>query len=265
VLGYGSLGGEELGFASDLDLVFVYDGRRAQAMSDGARPLEGARWYQRLAQRVMNWLTLLTRGGRLYEVDARLRPDGSKGLLVSSLDSFAAYQKSRAWTWEHQALLRARPVAGDVALNVELAEVRRKTLAVPRERTAVLAEVGSMRSRWRAERDRSDARQLDLKQGHGGLLDIEFALQGLVLAHAAQWPGLLGVTVNAALIEACRATGLIDANQAAVLTVAHADLLRRALACTLDLRSRIVTRDAALAQLCAGVRGVTDALGFAFD
>jgi glutamate-ammonia-ligase adenylyltransferase len=264
VLGYGSLGGEELGFASDLDLVFVYDSRRAQAMSDGVRPIEGSRWYQRLAQRVMNWLTILTRGGRLYEVDTRLRPDGSKGLLVSSLDAFVAYQQSRAWTWEHQALLRARPVAGDAALNVELAEVRRHILAVPRERAAVLAEVGSMRQRWRAERDRSDERQFDLKQGHGGLLDIEFALQGLVLAHAGQQPKLLDVTANAGLIEACRVAGLLDSNQAAIFAVAHADLLQRALACTLDLRSRIAPRDAELTQLCGSVREVTDALGFAF-
>ena len=264
VLGYGSLGGEELGFASDLDLVFVYDSRRAQVLSDGARPLEGARWYQRLAQRVMNWLTVLTRGGRLYEVDTRLRPDGSKGLLVSSMDAFEAYQRGRAWTWEHQALLRARPVAGDAALNAALVAVRRAILAVPRERAAMLAEVGSMRRRWRAERDRSDARRFDLKQGHGGLLDIEFALQGLVLAAAGDHPELLGVTANVALIEACRVHGLLDADQAAILTVAHADLLRRALACTLDLRSRIAPRDAELEQLSLGVREVTAALGFAF-
>jgi glutamate-ammonia-ligase adenylyltransferase len=264
VLGYGSLGGEELGFASDLDLVFVYDGRRAQAMSDGARPLEGARWYQRLAQRVMNWLTVLTRAGRMYEVDTRLRPDGSKGLLVSSLDAFSAYQKSRAWTWEHQALLRARPVAGDAVLNGELAELRREILAVPRDPAAVLAEVGSMRTRWRAERDRSDTQHLDLKQGHGGLLDIEFALQGLVLAHAAQQPGLLAVTANAGLIEACLAGKLLDTAQAALLTAAHADLLQRALACTLDLRSRIAPRDRQLETVCRGVREVTAALGFAF-
>jgi [glutamine synthetase] adenylyltransferase / [glutamine synthetase]-adenylyl-L-tyrosine phosphorylase len=265
VLGYGSLGGEELGFASDLDLVFVFDGRRAQALSDGPRPIEGSRWYQRLAQRVMNWLTILTRGGRLYEVDTRLRPDGSKGLLVSSLDAFVAYQKSRAWTWEHQALLRARPVAGDAALNRELAHVRREILAVPRDLSAVLTDVSNMRQRWRAERDRSDARQLDLKQGHGGLLDIEFALQGLVLAHATQRPDLLGVTANAGLIEACRTAGWLDADQAAILTVAHADLLQRALACTLDLRPRVAPRDAELEQLCAGVREVTDTLGFVFD
>ena len=264
ILGYGSLGGEELGFASDLDLVFVFDGQRAQAMSDGARPLDGSRWYQRLTQRVMNWLTVLTRAGRLYEVDTSLRPDGSKGLLVGSLEAFVAYQESRAWTWEHQALLRARPVAGDAALNMELADVRRRTLTVPRERHAVLAEVSSMRQRWRAERDRSDAAQIDLKQGRGALLDIEFALQGLVLAHAARWPALLAVTVNAGLIEACRDAGLLDTAQANCFTLAHAELLRRALLCTLDLRSRIVSRDAGLEALCNDVAVVTHALGFDF-
>ena len=265
VLGYGSMGGKELGFASDLDLVFVYDSYRARVMSDGDRPLEGVRWYQRLAQRVLNWLTVLTRAGRLYEVDARLRPDGSKGLLVSSLDTFTAYQKSRAWTWEHQALLRARPVAGDAALNTDLAEVRCDILSAPRDRATVLTEVSSMRQRWRAERDRSDKRQLDLKQGYGGLLDIEFLLQGLVLANASQHPELLDVTANAGMIEACRAAGLLDANQAAILIVAHADLLQRSLTCTMDLRPRLAPRDADLQQVCAGVREVADMLGFRFD
>jgi glutamate-ammonia-ligase adenylyltransferase len=262
ILGYGSLGGEELGFASDLDLVFVFDGQRAQAMSDGARPLEGSRWYQRLTQRVMNWLTVLTRAGRLYEVDTRLRPDGSKGLLVGSLEAFVAYQESRAWTWEHQALLRARPVAGDAALNAELVDVRRRTLAVPRDRAAVLAEVSSMRQRWRAERDRSSDTLIDLKQGRGALLDIEFALQGLVLAHASQAPRLLSTTANAGLIELCRDAGLLDTTQANCFTRAHAELLRRALLCTLDLRSRLAVRDAELEALCGEVNGVTRALGF---
>src|SRR5579859_1606170 len=264
VLGYGSLGGEELGFASDLDLVFVYDSKRAHAMSDGARALEGSRWYQRLAQRVMNWLTVLTRAGRLYEVDTRLRPDGSKGLLVSSLDAFEAYQKSRAWTWEHQALLRARPIAGDAALNADLAAVRRDVLAVPREHAPVLHEVSSMRQRWRAERDRSDAQWFDIKQGHGGLLDIEFALQGLVLAHASERPALLNITANAGLIEACRNAGLLDGRQAGLFAEAHVELLHRALACTLDLRSRIAPRDDELERLSGNVRDVTAELGFLF-
>ncbi|MGN2242986.1 bifunctional [glutamate--ammonia ligase]-adenylyl-L-tyrosine phosphorylase/[glutamate--ammonia-ligase] adenylyltransferase [Frateuria sp. GZRR33] len=264
VLGYGSLGGEELGFASDLDLVFVFDGARAQLTSDGARPIDGARWYQRLAQRVMNWLSLLTRAGRLYEVDTRLRPDGSKGLLVSSLEAFDAYQRSRAWTWEHQALLRARAVAGDAGLGQALGEVRREVLAAPRERGAVLAEVSQMRQRWRAERDRSDEARLDLKQGRGALLDIEFALQGLVLAHAAAHPQLLGHTANASLIDACRRVGLLDEGQAEVLARVHADLLQRALTCTLDLRPRIAPREPVLEAMCTEVGVVTAALGFDF-
>ena len=264
VLGYGSLGGEELGFASDLDLVFVYDGARAGAQSDGARPLDGVRWYQRLAQRVMHWLAVQTRGGRLYEVDTRLRPDGSKGLLVASLDAFIAYQQGRAWTWEHQALLRARPVAGDAALGDRLRDVRRAVLMQPRDAAPVRIEVAAMRRRWRAERDRSDAARLDLKQGPGALLDIEFLLQGLVLAHAAAQPELLRHTANAALIDACRDAGLLDARQATLLAGAHAELLARSLACTLDMRSRVAARDAVLDAHCAAVLELAGRLGFDF-
>jgi glutamate-ammonia-ligase adenylyltransferase len=121
-----------------------------------------------------------------------------------------------------------------------------------------------MRERWRSERDRSDVQQMDLKQGRGGLLDIAFALQGLVLASAAEHPHLLEVTANAALIEACRTVGLLTTSQAATLTAAHTEMLRRALACTLDLRSRIAPRDGELRQLSENVCAVTDALGFAF-
>jgi glutamate-ammonia-ligase adenylyltransferase len=186
-------------------------------------------------------------------------------LLVGSLDAFVAYQQSRAWTWEHQALLRARPVAGDAALGAALAAVRRDILGVPREPSQVLDEVSQMRRRWRAERDRSDERHLDLKQGRGALLDIEFALQGLVLAHAARHPALLGVTSNAALLAACRDAGLLAAVQAATLAGAHATLLQRSLACTLDARSRVAPRDAVLETLCNEVVALTQALGFAFD
>ena len=116
MIGYGSLGGAELGFASDLDLVFVYDdaiGAAAKAMARA--PLEGVRYFARLAQRVVHWLTTQTHAGRLYDVDVRLRPDGGKGLLVVSLDAFAEYQRERAWIWEQQALVRARGIAGDAA------------------------------------------------------------------------------------------------------------------------------------------------------
>ncbi|WP_082306480.1 bifunctional [glutamate--ammonia ligase]-adenylyl-L-tyrosine phosphorylase/[glutamate--ammonia-ligase] adenylyltransferase [Mizugakiibacter sediminis] len=264
VLGYGSLGGAELGFASDLDLVFVYDGARAAATSDGRRPLDGVHWYQRLAQRVVHWLTALTRGGRLYEVDTRLRPDGSKGLLVTSLDAFAAYQRERAWTWEHQALVRARGIAGDAALHIAFEAARAEILARPRDAAAVRDEVVAMRARWRAERDRSDALQLDLKQGEGALLDIEFLLQGLLLRHAAAAPALLRHTATPALIAACAEAGALDAAQAAALREAHAELLARALTCTLDARPRVAPRSEALEALCARVTAIARACGFDF-
>jgi glutamate-ammonia-ligase adenylyltransferase len=265
VLGYGSLGGEELGFASDLDLVFVYDAARARETSDGKRPLDGARWFQRLAQRVMHWVSAPTRAGRLYEVDTRLRPDGSKGMLVGSVDAFTAYQQGRAWTWEHQALLRARHVAGDAAVGVALGVVRREVLCIARDPATVFAEVGSMRDRWRHERDRSDAAHLDLKQGQGALLDIEFALQGLVLIHAARYPGLLETTSNTVLIDACRDVGLLTVEQADILHLAHGDMLQLALTCTLDLRPRVVRRNPALDAICAAVNEVTRALGFSMS
>ncbi|SFW73898.1 bifunctional [glutamate--ammonia ligase]-adenylyl-L-tyrosine phosphorylase/[glutamate--ammonia-ligase] adenylyltransferase [Luteibacter sp. UNCMF366Tsu5.1] len=264
VLGYGSLGGEELGFASDLDLVFVYDGKRANAMSDGPRPVDGTRWYQRLAQRVMHWLGVQTHAGKLYDVDTRLRPDGSKGLLVASVDAFEAYQRDRAWTWEHQALLRARPVAGDARLGGLLAGIRRDILGTPRDPGRVRAEVSAMRARWRAERDRSDAARLDLKQGPGALIDIEFILQGMVLAHASAHPAILDTPASSSLIDVLREVGLFTEAQADTLHVAHADLLQMGLACTLDLRSRIATRTEALDALCAGVQQVAVDLGFNF-
>ncbi len=265
VLGYGSLGGQELGFASDLDLVFVYDSARAAAHSDGRRPLDGVSWYQRLAQRVMHWLSMLTRGGRLYEVDTRLRPDGSKGLLVTSLDAFAAYQKERAWIWEHQALLRARRVAGDARLGEALAAIRREVLGAPREKHGVGEEVTAMRRRWREQRDRSDADHVDLKQGAGTLLDIEFLLQGQVLAHAAEHPELLKATSTAALIAACRDAGVLGAAQADALAAAHAVFLEKALACTLDARPRVVPRDADLAKHTSAVLSVARALDYGFE
>ena len=264
VIGYGSLGGAELGFGSDLDLVFVYDGALAQHESDGARPLEGTRYFARIAQRAVHWLTAQSHAGRLYEVDVRLRPDGSKGLLVTSLEAFADYQRERAWIWEQQALVRARPLAGDAGVMRRFAALRAQVLAAPRSAAAVREQVATMRARWRAERDRSNVTQFDLKQGGGALLDIEFILQMLVLLHAAAQPGLLASSNTARLIDAAAVHGVLDAAQAQALRAAHAALLERALACTLDARPRLTPRDAALAAHAAAVLGVARALGLDF-
>ena len=248
VLGYGSLGAGELGFASDLDLVFVYDQAHAAETSDGERPLEGVRWYQRLAQRVVHWLTSMQRGGRLYEVDTRLRPDGSKGLLVTSLQGFADYQRQRAWTWEHQALVRARALAGDEALGAAFTQLRAEILARPRDPGPLAEEVRSMRQRWRQERDRSTAEQVDLKQGAGALLDLECLLQWMVLLHAAVHPSLLHSGNSATLIDIAADCGLLDADFQRALIDAHTELIALSLRCTLDARPRVVPRSSDLQQ-----------------
>ncbi|HZX91487.1 MAG TPA: bifunctional [glutamate--ammonia ligase]-adenylyl-L-tyrosine phosphorylase/[glutamate--ammonia-ligase] adenylyltransferase [Rudaea sp.] len=264
VIGYGSLGGAELGFASDLDLVFVYDDAIANGESNGERPLEGPRYVARLAQRVVHWLTVQSHAGRLYEVDVRLRPDGGKGMLVVSLDAFAEYQRERAWIWEQQALVRARVIAGDAATGSRFAELRAAALAQPRDAAAVREQVTTMRARWRAERDRSTTTLLDLKQGAGTLLDIEFLLQALVLMHAHEHSGLLASGNTAALIAAAAAAGVLDSGQAQALAAAHSDLLGRALACTLDARPRLVPRDADLARHSASVLAAAAAAGLTF-
>jgi len=264
VIGYGSLGGAELGFASDLDLVFVYDDAIAVGESDGERPLDGPRYVARLAQRVVHWLTVQSHAGRLYDVDIRLRPDGGKGLLVVSLDAFAEYQRERAWIWEQQALVRARGIAGEAATIANFTRRRAAVLAQPRDAAAVREQVTSMRARWRAERDRSTATMLDLKQGAGALLDIEFLLQALVLMQAQAHPGLLADANTAALIAAAGAARILSESQTAALAAAHADLLGRALACTLDARPRLVPRDALLAEHSAAVLSAAAAVGLAF-
>jgi len=240
VLGYGSLGGEELGFGSDLDLVFLFDAD-AETQSDGARALDASRWCARLAQKIVALLDTPTAGGRLYEVDVRLRPDGAKGLLVSSLASFSEYQRERAWTWEHQALVRARFVAGDATLGAAFEAVRAETLAKPRDTEKLSEEVSSMRTRMRAELDRSDAARFDLKQGEGGLVDLEFLLQFLVLRDSGMHPELLAPRDTPGLLRVLGDVGSLSNVDA--LHEAHAALLDAGLRCTLDRRKRLLPRD----------------------
>jgi [glutamine synthetase] adenylyltransferase / [glutamine synthetase]-adenylyl-L-tyrosine phosphorylase len=261
VIAYGSFGGSELGFGSDLDLVFLYDAVLAQSESDGARPLDGARFCTRLAQRIVHLLDVQTRAGKLYEVDVRLRPDGGKGLLVLGIDAYEAYLRERAWTWELQALVRARAVAGDAMLAVRFTRIRAALLCTPRDALRLRADIAAMRERWRAERDRSDAARFDLKQGIGGLVDIEFMLQALVLLHATSTPGLLENGSTPELIAAAEAAGILAPDHAHMLANAHATLLGRAIDCTLDGRPRLAPRDAVIAECASNVRAVAKALG----
>lgn len=216
VLAYGGLGACELGLASDLDLVFVYD-------AGGAGP-EAGQYYARLAQRIVRWLSSTPRQRPLYGIDTRLRPDGSKGFLVTSLDAFADYQRTRAWNWEHLALVRARWVAGDPRLQSALQAVRTAVLVQPRDAREVVRQSGEMRARWRRQVDCSDGTQFDVKQGMGGLVDLEFALQTMVLLHAASHPQLAHDTRTPALIARLAETGHIPTAWSEDLLKAHQGL-----------------------------------------
>jgi glutamate-ammonia-ligase adenylyltransferase len=177
VIAYGKLGGKELGYASDLDIIFVYD-------DDDERAQEN---YLRLAQRLNNVLTLRTSSGTLFETDLQLRPSGQKGLLVSSLEAFRTYQEESAWVWEHQALTRARFCAGDVQLGEAFEAIRARILTRPREAASLAKEVLAMREKLHAAHPNKSG-LFDVKHDRGGMIDVEFIIQFLVLAYAAKHP-----------------------------------------------------------------------------
>lgn len=265
IIGYGSLGGLELGFGSDLDLVFLHDHPAAQDSSDGKRPLDPGRWYARLAQKVMALLGAVTAAGRLYDIDVRLRPDGGKGTLVSSLASYTEYQRERAWTWEHQALVRARGIAGDASLLADFERVRGNTLARPRQAEVLYADVLKMRARMRTELDRSDAARLDLKQGAGGVVDLEFLLQTGVLDSAGTHPQVLQPRDTPSLIDVLADIAWLPGGTRAGLHEAHAALLDVGLACTLDRRPRLAAPTPALEEARAVISAACNAAGLPFQ
>jgi glutamate-ammonia-ligase adenylyltransferase len=199
VIAYGKLGGKELGYASDLDVIFLYDD------DDQDAPM----LYARLAQRFITWMTSHTAAGILFDVDIALRPDGASGLLVSSIGSFEKYQAESAWVWEHQALTRARFCAGDTAIGARFEALRQSVLTQTRDHAALRQEVLSMRKRMQ-EAHPNRSQLFDLKHDAGGMIDIEFAVQFLVLRHAAQYPQLTGDIGNIALLKLCGDLGLID-------------------------------------------------------
>jgi glutamate-ammonia-ligase adenylyltransferase len=203
VAGYGKLGGKELGYASDLDLVFLYDIDEREPDAD-AMPER----YARLAQRLVTWLTSTTGAGQLYDTDLRLRPDGAAGLLVSSLRAFRRYQHEKAWTWEHQALTRARFVAGDAAIGAAFENERDAILRIARDPEKLAADVLEMRRRM-SEGHPNPTPNFDLKHDGGGMVDIEFAVQYLVLAHAHAHPALTRNAGNIALLTMAGDLGLV--------------------------------------------------------
>ncbi|MCF7994626.1 MAG: bifunctional [glutamate--ammonia ligase]-adenylyl-L-tyrosine phosphorylase/[glutamate--ammonia-ligase] adenylyltransferase [Chromatiaceae bacterium] len=221
VIGYGKVGGIELGYNSDLDLVFLYDEATAGKMTEGPRSVVSEQFYVRLGQRLIHVMTTPTYSGVLYEVDMRLRPDGNKGMIARSLASFADYQAESAWTWEHQALVRARPIAGDQALAERFRQVRAEVLRRRRDPESLREEVRSMRAKMRANLDKTRAGWFDLKQGAGGIADIEFMVQYAVLRWACDHPDLTTWTDNIRLLELLIKQGLLAASVGANLTLAY--------------------------------------------
>jgi glutamate-ammonia-ligase adenylyltransferase len=212
IVGYGKLGGIELGPGSDLDLVFVHD-----------LPASSSQFLHRLVRRLLHVLTAPTYNGQLYEIDTRLRPSGNAGTMVSSLDAFLDYQERQAWVWEHQALVRARFVAGDPGLGQRFEQVRRDLLCRPRDREALAAEVQKMRARMSDQLPRG-GHEVDLKRGTGGIVDIEFMVQYLVLAHAHEYPSLAEFPDNVRILEAAEREGLLSADRARKLREAYLGL-----------------------------------------
>jgi [glutamine synthetase] adenylyltransferase / [glutamine synthetase]-adenylyl-L-tyrosine phosphorylase len=218
VLALGKLGSREMTAASDLDLILIYDFNADGAEFDGPRRLGAGQYYTRLTQRLLAALTSPTKAGRLYEVDLRLRPSGRKGPVATQFAGFVEYQRNEAETWEHMALTRARVIAGDAELAKEIADTIAATLCVKRDRAALVKDVRNMRALIAQEK--GDADPWDLKLVSGGLLDIEFIAQFLVLASAHERPAIRDVSTRAVIAKA-GAEGLLAPAQAEALTNAH--------------------------------------------
>ena len=220
-IGYGKLGGIELGYGSDLDLVFLHDSRGEQQETRGERPIDNQVFFVRLVQRIVHLLTVHSAAGRLYEVDVRLRPSGKGGLLVTQIDAFAEYQRHDAWTWEHQALLHARAVAGSPGLCAEFERVRMDVLRHHVRRDTLREEVRTMRERMRRELSKGDGGRMDLKQDPGGIADIEFLAQYWALKWAAEHPPVATFSDTIRQLESVASAALVPQSTVDVLTAAY--------------------------------------------
>jgi glutamate-ammonia-ligase adenylyltransferase len=225
-VGYGKLGGFELGYSSDLDLVFLHDSAGERAETDSVRPTDNQVFFVRLAQRIVHLLTMHSAAGRLYEVDVRLRPSGKGGMLITQIGAFAEYQRTEAWTWEHQALLHARAVAGDPTLRAQFEATRDDTLQNHVKRATLRTEVRDMRERMRKELSRAGAGQVDLKQDRGGVADIEFLAQYWALLFAKDYPPVAMFSDTIRQLESVASADLVP--QATVDVLVHAYRVYRA-------------------------------------
>ncbi|MFN9491398.1 MAG: bifunctional [glutamate--ammonia ligase]-adenylyl-L-tyrosine phosphorylase/[glutamate--ammonia-ligase] adenylyltransferase [Betaproteobacteria bacterium] len=249
VVGYGKLGGKELGYASDLDIVFVYDDPAPEAPEN----------YARLAQRINNWLTSVTAAGILYDTDLRLRPDGASGLLVTPLESMRRYQLHHAWLWEHQALTRARAVTGDAGISKAFENLREQVLRVQRNPEKLRQDIVEMREKMHKAHPNHSV-LFDLKHDRGGIIDVEFMVQFLVLGHAARYPELTANAGNLSLLGSAARLGLIGAGEADAVRKAYRQL--RSLQHRLRLAGERYARvdPGQVATACAAVKALWSSL-----
>jgi glutamate-ammonia-ligase adenylyltransferase len=247
VVGYGKLGGRELGYGSDLDVVFLHDsaGERQETAGaqNGLRSIDNQVFFLRLAQRMLHLLTMHSAAGRLYEVDVRLRPSGKGGLLVTSLAAFTEYQQREAWTWEHQALLHARAVAGDAALRARFEAVRTEVLRHNVRRASLRTDVRRMRERMRRELSRSGPGQFDIKQDAGGVADIEFLAQYWALAWALRYPPLVTFSDTIRQLESVASADLVPQTSVDTLTTAYRAYRERTHRMSLEGGANVVPAD----------------------
>ncbi len=222
VIGYGKLGGIELGYKSDLDMVFLK--QVGDGMTSGEHGVHESIFYQRLIQRIMHLATTNTVGGILYDLDMRLRPDGDTGVLISDTDSFDVYQKQRAWTWEHQAIVRARPIAGSKDIIEKFNKTREYVIRAKIDDEKLRCDVLSMRDKMRSHLDRSGPEFYDIKQGVGGMIDIEFISQYLLLKYAPNYKDMILWSDNVRILEECARLGIVDKATTDELIAAYIDI-----------------------------------------
>jgi glutamate-ammonia-ligase adenylyltransferase len=227
IVGYGKLGGFELGYGSDLDIVFLHDSSGSEQHTAGPQVVDNHEFFTRLSQRIIHILNTFTSAGVLYEVDMRLRPNGNSGLLVSSMEAFEDYQQGSAWTWENQALIRARIVVGGADISRRFGRIRSSVLVRPRVTDKLQAEVVDMRRRMRQELDKTGTAQFDLKHGPGGIVDIEFMVQFMVLRWSGTHDALLLPTATLGLLLAIGSNGLLPAMDVEDLSNAYRALRER--------------------------------------
>ncbi|HFE37607.1 MAG TPA: bifunctional [glutamate--ammonia ligase]-adenylyl-L-tyrosine phosphorylase/[glutamate--ammonia-ligase] adenylyltransferase [Gammaproteobacteria bacterium] len=260
IVAYGKLGGIELGFGSDLDLVFLHDSHGEKQVSDGEKVLDNTIYFAKLGQKIIHFLNSPTQSGKLYEVDMRLRPSGGAGVLVSSMASFFEYQKNKAWVWEHQALVRARFVGGSEHLQHAFDDIRAQILCLPREAEDLRKQVRDMRVKMRKELVKGGAGEFDLKQSIGGITDIEFIIQYLVLRWAHAYPDIVVFTDNLRLLKVLLKNALIAEDDARMLSNAYLRYRQAVHQNSLQGKRTVVASDASFHQYREGVTQIWNEL-----